>query len=86
MTHDDHAAYLYGLSWDEEADRLSAWYAEHRPQAGDRGAVMWAAAQAFVLEDERFCGRASKAQRAGLKLQANWWRDVAREIEARETV
>ena len=84
MTHDDLAAYLYGQSWDQEADRLSAMYAEHYPQSGDFGAARWAKCCAFVLDDERWCGKASAEQREGLRLQARWWRAVALEIEGRE--
>lgn len=86
MTYPELAAYLYGLSWDQEADRLSALFAEHYPQSGDWGAARWARANGMVLDDVRFCGRATPEQRAGLRLQAQWWRDVAKEIEERTPV
>ena len=86
MTHDDLSAYLYGLSMDQEADRLSERFAAFCPQSGDWGAVTQARANAHVLDDMRYCGYGTAEERAGLKLQANWWRDVANEIEARETV
>jgi len=86
VTHDELSSYLYGLTMDQEADRLSERFATFYTQSGDFGAAVWARAQAFVLDDERFCGKASAEQRAGLRLQADWWRAVANEIDERTTV
>ncbi len=85
MTYPELCAYTYGLSVDEEADRLSERFAKFYPQSGDWGAATQARANAHVLDDMRSAGYGTAQERAGLKLQADWWRDVAKEIAERTT-
>jgi len=83
--YDEAAAMAYGSAVVDEADRLIAMFAQYYPQSGDWGAARHAKANALALDDDRLCGWASLEQRAGLRLQADWWRAVYREINDRES-
>lgn len=86
MTHDELAAFMFGLSWDQEADRMELFFDIAYPQSGNYLAAKRARANAMVLDDVRAHGRATPDQRAGLRLQAQWWRAVANELEERTLV
>ena len=64
----------YGWWRAEWAERLLD---EAGPQGGEYRAAMVAKAYALCLDDERLCGVGLTAeQKAGLRLQAGFWRDV----------
>jgi hypothetical protein len=80
-------AYAWGLGVMAEADRLIERYEALGYDAPMPRARMMALAQAATLDDYRIgfgYGHNTREQRAGLRIQADYWRQVAREIRERE--
>ena len=77
----------YGSAVVDEADRLIEQYRSLGYTAAEYFAAMFAKGLGLMLDDERLCGLGlTPAQRAGLRLQADFWRAVYREIKDREPV